>query len=92
MGRLFSTPDKSRYLSGHTTLNKLLLPLNKQIFDPKNRGGEQLRLYRKFAIPFYGQVSMFLQDVVKGAKAVTHQDVFFWSVFAGADEIMQRTW
>ncbi|KAL1504852.1 hypothetical protein AB1Y20_008623 [Prymnesium parvum] len=93
LGRLFSTPDKSHYLQTNSALQKLLLPIHKQIFDPKNKGAkEQLALYKKFAIPFFGTVSIFLQDVVQNAVSVTHRDVFFWSVFAGADEIMRLTW
>ena len=35
---------------------------------------------------------MFLGHVVRNTDVVSHQDVFFWSVFAGADDIMLRTW
>ena len=48
--------DKSGYLATNSTLKKLILPLDREIFNPRKRGKEQTVLYKKFALPFFAQV------------------------------------
>ena len=84
--------DGHRYLQKDKAQRAYLFENTKAIDDSKTTREAQLQLYRGFFLPVIGKITFMLESVVASSLEVGVNDLFYWAIFMGSDELAYLLW